>query len=39
MSEQTIRILVLDDDAIVAESIATYLSGVGFDTPSSRLLT
>jgi DNA-binding NtrC family response regulator len=32
MSERASRILIVDDDAIVAESIAHYLATVGYDT-------
>jgi DNA-binding NtrC family response regulator len=36
MSEARHRILVIDDDAIVADSIAEYLRGLGYDADSAR---
>ena len=36
MSEQTPRILIVDDDPIVAESIAEFLAEHGYDTAAAR---
>jgi DNA-binding NtrC family response regulator len=36
MSDTTARILIVDDDAIVAESIAEYLTGLGYRTATAH---